>query len=546
MISAGLPGAADADAHVVVVGGGPAGLTLALELAAHGLRVLVLESGGIGAGSAADLSAADVADPRVHDEVQITVSRQLGGTSNLWGARCQPYDPIDFEDRPWVSKHRWPISHADLAPWYVRACSLVECGEPVFVAPSAAVSGGDARVDAQRTERFSRQPKVQLAHEQRLSSDERIDIRLHCTVVGVELGEQDQVEALIVVGVDGVRHRLRARHVVLAMGGLETTRLLLCMQKARPSLMGGPDGPLGRYYMAHVIGEVSDITWANRALDEAYDFFIEGSSYVRRRMIPSDTSQREHQLPNVSFWPVVPPVADARHGSALLSAVFLAMAIRPVGRRLVAEAIRRYHAPLGTPWGPHVRNVLSGIPSAAVGSARFMVSRYLRRPRVPGFFVRNPALTYGLSYHSEHFPCADSRVSLSHKADRLGMPRLHVDLRFDRRDAEALFRAHELMAHWLNANGLGTLRYRQPAEETVDAILATARHGTHQIGTARMAVAPGEGVVDDQLAVFGVRGLHVASSAVLPTSGQANPTLTVVALAARLAAHLASTVLRRP
>ncbi len=47
-----------------------------------------------------------------------------------------------------------------------------------------------------------------------------------------------------------------------------------------------------------------------------------------------------------------------------------------------------------------------------------------------------------------------------------------------------------------------------------------------------------EGVVDEHCKVHGVDGLYVASSATFPTSSYANPTLTIVALAIRLADHL--------
>ena len=63
-------------------------------------------------------------------------------------------------------------------------------------------------------------------------------------------------------------------------------------------------------------------------------------------------------------------------------------------------------------------------------------------------------------------------------------------------------------------------------------------YGGHHIGTARMGSDPRSSVVDSDCRVHGVENLYVASSATFPTSSQANPTLTVVALALRLAAHL--------
>ena len=62
------------------------------------------------------------------------------------------------------------------------------------------------------------------------------------------------------------------------------------------------------------------------------------------------------------------------------------------------------------------------------------------------------------------------------------------------------------------------------------------------------AWAPAErsGVVDRDGKVFGVNNLYVAGSAVFPTSSQANPTLTIVAMALRLADHLGTIAARVP
>ena len=58
------------------------------------------------------------------------------------------------------------------------------------------------------------------------------------------------------------------------------------------------------------------------------------------------------------------------------------------------------------------------------------------------------------------------------------------------------------------------------------------------MGTLRISDNPHHGVVDANCRVHGMDNLYVAGSAVFPTSGYANPTLTIVALALRLADHL--------
>src|ERR1700684_2458798 len=98
----------------LIVGSGPAGLTVAMELAKRGLPSVVLESGQSRPGVAQELSAADIVDPRLHDDMRIAVARGLGGRSNLWGGRCMPLDPVDFAPRAFAQGVAWPIAYSDI------------------------------------------------------------------------------------------------------------------------------------------------------------------------------------------------------------------------------------------------------------------------------------------------------------------------------------------------------------------------------------------------------------------------------------------------
>lgn len=546
MIADHAEGLDEAAHDVCVVGAGPVGITLALELARAGRSVLLLESGGEAASpEATALSGAEIADPARHDAMEIAVARRLGGTSNLWAGRCQPLDPVDFEPRPIVGDARWPIGSDELLPFYERACAHAQCGRAVFRAPLSGLAIPDRTFDPDRLERFSNAPKFGVAHADALRREPRIDLRLRATVVDARFAENGRVDGITVRGADGNRHAIGVRRLVLACGGLESTRLLLAWQRDRPDRFGGPEGPLGRHYMGHVIGEVADIVFSSDAAEAAYDFFLDGNgSYARRRMIPSDALQRERALPNLSFWPVVPPSADPRHRSAILSMILLALSIEPLGRRVLPEAIRKRHVPDGLLRGPHVANVLRGLPDAAAFLPGFLYRRYLSPMRLPGFFIRNPARTYGLSYHAEHLPDASSRVTLSRDADAFGLPRLSIDLRFSAAEMEGIARAHDDLAAWLGRTGLGEIRLRQAREETGAAILDKASHGTHQIGTTRMGTDRTRAVVDRDLRAFDCANLFVVGSSTFPTSGQANPTLTALALASRLSDHLADEMAR--
>ena len=348
MIRAGLDGA-EARAHeTIVVGSGPAGLTLAMELARRGRPTLVLESGLDRPSDAQDLARAEIVDPTRHDDMRIATVRRLGGTSNLWGGRSMPLDPVDFVPRPFVGGVRWPIGYDDVARYYATACRYVGCGEAAFTlaAPGLSAANGDFEFD--RIERASNRPWFQKAHAATLAASPLIDIRLGATVIEIEFAENGRATGVVAATADGRRLRLAAERIALAAGGLESTRLLLAAQRRRPALFGGADGPLGRYYMGHVIGEIADVVFDDARVDAAFDFLRDGrGSFVRRRFAPSpvaDGALRPAQRRLLAGGP-----ANRRPASRQR---------RALGRRDGAvDADRRRHDPAGADPRPPSRRV---------------------------------------------------------------------------------------------------------------------------------------------------------------------------------------------
>lgn len=540
MVIAQLP-AGDPTWDVCVVGSGPVGMALALEFERLGREVLVLESGDSAIdASIGEASRAEIVDARRHARMELAVCRALGGTSWTWGGRCVAYDEVDWLDRAFVPDAHWPMGSDEVRPWYKLASEYLLCGDDSFAIPYPGKLTEGLTLD--HVERWSTQPRLILVHREALLRSPQIKISLRSTVTGLNVAKNDgqTVESLAVQTPAGLR-AVKARRIILATGGVEATRLLLHFQQSCPQLFGGVDGPLGRYYMGHVSGKIASIRLANPDTIRELDFKLDSNgAFYRRRLMLTTEAQVRHQVLNTAFWPDNPFFYDPAHGSGVLSAVFLALAIPPVGRRLLPEAIRQIHTgPRPYKLAAHLRNAVLGAPRGAADMARILRDRIIRRPRKPGFLIRNRGGKYALHYHAEQIPSAASRIRLTREVDGFGVPRASIDLRFTDQDIDSVIESHRLLDSSLRANGMGRLEYGDPPEKIRERVWETAADGYHQVGGVRMGLDPASSVVDANLKAHGLDNLYVASSAVFPSSGQANSTLLAVAFAMRLAHQLA-------
>ena len=218
---------------------------------------------------------------------------------------------------------------------------------------------------------------------------------------------------------------------------------------------------------------------------------------------PSEEVLREQRLLNTYF--ILEPRPRAFVASAVRSAATFARAIRsqPLTRRFPGRVAR---AAVGTP-----------------AVARALLASRRSEPAV--LVVRVQA---------EQTPNPSSRVSLSAKRNRLGVRDARLDWRLLPSDRNSIRRAQEILGAELHAARLGRL-YDLLGDERPPALITGLYH---HLGTTRMHVDPRHGVVEPSCRVHGVSDLYVTGGSVFPTSGAANPTLTIVALAMRLADEL--------
>ncbi|MEL7138229.1 MAG: GMC family oxidoreductase, partial [Pseudomonadota bacterium] len=144
--------------------------------------------------------------------------------------------------------------------------------------------------------------------------------------------------------------------------------------------------------------------------------------------------------------------------------------------------------------------------------------------------------SFDLANYFQMKPDPENRVRLGEQRDMFDRPLPALDFRFGMEAAETIGRAHRLIADDMLRRGLGRFRIETDEEALGD----PGRHhwGAHHMGTTRMSVNPNEGVADADARVHETDNLYIAGSALFPTCGWQNPTLTIVATAMKLADHL--------
>ena len=533
-----------AGAAVCIIGAGAAGITLACELDGSGQRVLLLEAGGerLDAAASDDQYGGSAAAP--HPQPAEYRRVVFGGTTGTWGGRCVPFDPIDFEKRDHVANSGWPITYEEVARHYPRALAYCDAGAFDFsvegsLPPSKALKSTIPGLDdasvimGDRIERYSLPTNFGTRYRERIARSANVTAVLNARCIGLHRAPGGgRIDSISVVDRAGRPHEIRAQVFVLAVGGIEAPRLMMLSDGEGPGL-GNASDCLGRFYTCHFENTLGRLI-VDRG-DVAFDFEkTRDGVYCRRKLQFTAQAQREHRLLNTAFRLHFPPYSDASHGSPVLSAIYLAKsALIPEYRSILQHGAE---AAVPSPPRAHLRNVVLGVPTLGHFAWQWLFLRNLARRKLPYTLVRNRDGSYPIEFNAEQTPLASSRITLGEDRDRHGLRRVRVHWQLCEDDALAAYRGFLLLREVLAAHSNCRVAFDEAG--LLPAIRRSVPLGGHHIGTMRMAATARTGVVDRNGAVFELPNLYVASSAVFCTGSHANPTLTIVALALRLASLL--------
>jgi choline dehydrogenase-like flavoprotein len=516
---------------VCIIGGGVAGITLAMELDKQGIDVVLLESGGFNPDDETrDLYRGEDVGEWRYNFADGSRSRFLGGSSNCWGGWCRPLDPWDFEKREWVNHSGWPFGLNELMPYYERTHALLKLGPNNFSPEFWEQAIG--RPDVKRMplvtgkvrdtiSQFSPPARFGKLYRDVLKRSERIRVFLYANAVNIDTNNPaTTVKRVEVATLSGRRMEVSAKTYVLATGGIENARLLLASNKVQPSGLGNGNDLVGRYFMDHPRLFSGNIRftkeWSrNKLSDVKYHYqnaavSAHGTCIAHQFALKPEVLKEEGIL-NARVWFCSTFPGEGSEGAQALFRCKQAMLKKEQADWSLAKDVMTMMAnPLDT---------------LGYGYTRLFQPRWLIK---------------GVKFQTivEPEPNPDSRVMLSpNQKDQLGMNRVRVDWRLGSKVQRTFDRTLAILAEDMRRSGVAQVDLDPPIE---GGKWPSDLEGTwHHMGTTRMHDSPKQGVVDRNCLVHGMTNLYVAGSSVFPTSGANFPTITLAALAFRLSEHIA-------
>ena len=523
------------ETDLVVIGGGAAGITIAKGLAGKSTRVVVLESGGekLDPFSQSLYSGAMVGLKT--DPLDASRLRFFGGSTNHWGGWCRPLEPSDFAARADWPESGWPINRSDLDPYYQAASALCGLGPTSFddlpfwrnqprgrnLAPlpfnPALIQNALFQISRVN---FGRD------HGPALKAASNINVILNATaleLIPAAASRTDQtrksVGSVLVTTMGGKTFTVSARFFVIATGGIESARLLLLSDKIHPNGAGNENDLVGRYFMDHVWMTTAGYLRFARDGFQAPLYFDETSVGGARIFAALACAPEFIAREKIGAMRII--LVPSRTSTAGLDSA----------REVVAQL---RHGALPDHLGEHLGNMMADIDVIAESAYKTVTGSKT------GWIANDPRAPYKGAFVDLNFeqrPNRDSRVLLDSARDGFGQRRIRLDWRLTDTDRRTATRALDLAAREFGRIGLGRTRIRLDVANGEN-WPSEIKGSDHHSGTARMSSTPKTGVVDKDCRVHSMANLYVAGSAVFPTIGYANPTLTIVALALRLADHL--------
>ncbi|TCD08258.1 GMC family oxidoreductase [Pedobacter frigidisoli] len=536
------------DFDICIIGSGAAGISMALDFIDTKFKVALITGGNEKETSVnKDLYKGFVPVEGNHEALEENRRRQFGGSTAVWGGRCVPFDAIDFEYRPWLPNSGWPIIEDELKLHISKALDLCDAGDFNFDARKVFTNTQSEIIETLDNEdiyswpleRYSTPTRFATKFKKTLKEAKNITVFLNTHVTKINVSDKNPSKIDRVFTITGKKkNAFKAKHFILATGGIENARLLLASRSiTQPNGLGNNYDNVGRYYMCHLKGTFSKVIPRDRQ-NLLYTFERDANGvYCRRRWWISPEAQLKNEIGNIIFF-LDRPLDGLGEKDPVFSVFYTAKMFRELLKqkspKLIVKKLKSVKSILLLHFKTSIKYGVMVLPEIIK-----LLKIRLNRRRLPEILPPKNAKSFHLYFQSEHLPNRESRIRLSAEKDANGVPRPSVSIKFTEQDVDTIVKAHKIFVDRFKEMNLGQIYFDEEAlRNYINDRIKNFDSAAHHLGTTRMANNPEDGVVDANCKVHGLTNIYIAGSSVFPTGSHANPTLMIVALALRLSNHI--------
>ena len=494
---------------VVIVGAGVVGVFCAVQLERRGLRVALIEGGDVTPDTLSNARYTEIAG-RPHSTIDSGRAMGLGGTGLLWGGQLSELSAADVEG----DKGFWPISHAELRSLYDRVYAALGLPPRMDNATARARFGDDEGVVGEVERIFSYwlpNPNLAGVFRQTISQSRAVAVFTRCKAVGLSFDANGRARRVRVRTPSGPAV-IAADTVVIAGGVVESARFALASRREE-NCPWRDNARIGVAFQDHIGGEFGALVVKNERLF--------------RDRFETGYSEKTKYMPKLRF-----VGTGHRSGTALSVCAF------PSFRSNIAEHIANVKLLFKAVRTGSTYSQWRELPASTmkIGVAFFpLIQRYVRKRRVLAMMDQG----VDLSFQCEQIPRLDSRITLADRPDAAdGLPPVLVDWRTGSDEPAFLRSSAARFAYYFDRTACADLRINQALLNDPPAFVLSLRDTAHPAGGLCMSRDSASGATDADGRIWGSPNVYATGESVLGTSGEANITLTALALALRLTDRL--------
>jgi len=494
---------------VAIIGAGIVGVFCALQLERHGLRIALIEGGGVTPDTLFNAKFTATAG-RAHSTIDSGRAMGLGGTGLLWGGQLSEFGAADLTG----DKGYWPVSYAELRALYDRVYAALRLPPRMDNAAARGLFGGDEGIVGEVERIFSYwlpNPNLAGMFRETISRSPALTVFTRCKAVGLSFDDNARARQVRLRTPSGPA-AIAANRVVIAAGVVESARFTLAAQREENCPWRG-NARIGMAFQDHIGGEFGALLVKNERLF--------------RNRFETGFDQKTKYMPKLRFV-----------GAAGGSGTMLGICAFPSFRSDIAEHIRNIKLMLKAIRSGSSYSRWRELPASIMkigGAFLPLIHRYIREHRVLAMMDQG----VDLAFQCEQIPRPDSRITLGDGPDAAdGLPPVILDWRTGSDEAEFLRTAASHFARYFRETGCAELKLDRALLEDAPGFVSRLRDTSHPAGGLCMSRTQAGGATDPDGRIWGSANVYVAGAAALATSGEANITLTALALALRLTDHL--------